>query len=122
MRLALRLEVGPEYDSNANHVRDPSPGSQDDVHPASSFLARVTTRGRLSWSDGAGSSLRLNLDLGGRFFFAPEAAPQDVAVLRFTGDARTTAGRSTVLSLSGDYLEAFQFLGCGTPPQIKDPR
>ena len=121
MRLALRLELGPEYDSNANHVREPAPGSED-VRPASSFLARVTTRGRLTWSNIAGSSLRLNLDLGGRFFFASEAVSQDVAVLRFNGDVRTPVGRATTLSLSGDYHETFQFLGCGTPPHVVDPR
>ena len=118
LRLALRLEAGPEYDSNANHVRAPSPGSPDyeDLRPVPSFLARGTARGRLSWSDGAGSALRLTLDVGGRIYFAPAARTQDVGVLRFAGEARTGAGAHTTLALALDYHDTWQFHDCVQRP------
>lgn len=120
LRLGLRLEGGPEYDSNANHVRTPAPGSSD-VSPTPSWLARLTARGRLDWKDGKGSALRLTLDLGGRLFFDGAARPQDVLVARLGAEARTTVGARTTLGLALDYHDAFQYRRCD-PFIITDER
>jgi hypothetical protein len=128
LRLGMRLEAGPEFDSNANHVDNPRSPAQDplryDVPPVAGLLVRTTARGTLAWSEGA-SAAQLRLDLGGKLFFdrsgpstygwgydlvrAREA--QDVLVVRVSGDVRHEVGRVT-LGLGADYHDAVQWNRC----------
>ena len=128
LRLGMRLDAGPEFDSNANHVDNPRSVALDplryDVPPVSGLLVRSTARGTLAWSEGQ-SAANLRLDLGGKLFFdrsgpstyawgfdlvrAREA--QDVFVVRLAGDLLRDVGRLS-LALGADYHEAVQWNNC----------
>jgi hypothetical protein len=102
LRLALKLELGPEYDSNAI-VRGAVPVDT----PTGSALARTTTRLALSWQSGI-SLLRVSGGLGAKVFFNREVADQDVLVGQLAVDERLTVGRFVDIGFSGDYYDAGQ--------------
>jgi len=128
LRLGMRLDAGPEFDSNTNHVDNPRSVALDplryDAPPVSGLLVRSTARGTLAWSEG-NSAAHLRLDLGGKLIFdrsgpstyawgydlvrAREA--QDVFVARLAGDLRREVGRLS-LALGADYHEAVQWNDC----------
>lgn len=113
LKLALRLDVGPEFDSNVHHVENPRPGS-DDAPLVASLLLRARAGGRLAWSRGP-TTLRLSLDLGGKLFAEAAAQAQDVAVGRLSGELRQQLSRGS-LALALDYHESWQGRSC--PPAL----
>src|SRR5207302_875265 len=116
LRLGLRLELSPEYDSNVDRVEEGPPlvvsaadGSRQQVTvdvppPVGSFLLRTTARGTLSLTSGR-NALRLSLDLGGKWFFSSAARQQDQVVLRTALDVHRRFGEHTTLGLTGDYWD-----------------
>ena len=109
LRLGLRLELAPEYDSNANRVESIADSAAP--QPIASFLLRSAVRGRLAYT-ADGYSLRLALDGGTKFFFAPDARPQDTAVVRLQAEGGRRFGARGSLSLAGEYLDSFQWNPC----------
>lgn len=92
------ISVSSAWDSNARRV-DAGPLVTQDV------LAQVFATGRLAWRDG-GTTLGLGLQLGGKRFALVHA--EDVGVGRVTLSLSHLFGRSLVLSLDGNYKDAFQ--------------
>lgn len=128
VRFALRLEVGPELDTNANRAERYLVVGSVAPDPIPSLLARGTAQGALAWSAGP-STLRLSATVAGKLFFGdlarrPEPAAQgdrdrtlaaqNVVVIQAAADESVRLGRRLLLGLGGDYYEAFQPLGC--PP------
>jgi GNAT superfamily N-acetyltransferase len=70
MRLALKLDLGPEYDSNAKRA-EVIEGATNADRPIGSALMRTTARAGLIWQKGI-STMRLNGTLGGKLFFNPD--------------------------------------------------
>ncbi len=131
LRFGLKLEIGPEYDSNANRVetwRTPEVVSPDE--PIASFLLRSTAAATLSWRAGP-NTLRAGATLGGKLFFADEAKPQDVAVEQLVLDDSLRVGKRLVLGAGGDFYDATQWNACAPPsfgggdlvlsPSVGDP-
>lgn len=124
LRFGLRLELGPEFDSNANRP-EVGQGKESLAPPVAAFLLRSTARGWLRLSSGA-SSLRVNLDAGDKWFFAgtggedgratSERRAQDEAVVRLGVEASHRFGERLALSLAGDYWDAFQWNDCPHVP------
>jgi hypothetical protein len=108
LKLTLKLELGPEYDSNANRsevvagVDNPDP-------PVGSFLLRTTARGGLQWKKGI-NLLKAQVGLGAKIFFNPEVLDQSVLVVQGGLEDRITLGRHAALTFAGDYYDAFQDL------------
>jgi hypothetical protein len=127
LRFGLRLELGPEFDSNVDRV-DVGPqlstaaADQPAVPsppPVSSFLVRATARGTLSLASGK-NSLRLALDTGGKWFFASDAHPQDQMVVRATVDGRHRVSDRFAVAIGGEYWDSFQWIDC-LPLDKNDP-
>ena len=114
LRFGLKLELGPEYDSNANRAETIGTQTASADQPVASFLLRSTAAGTLNWSLGA-NRLRAAATVGGKLFFSDVAAPYDVAVVQAAVDDTLRAGKRLLLDIGGDYYDAFQFRDC--PPQ-----
>ncbi|MSP62046.1 MAG: hypothetical protein EXR72_17280 [Myxococcales bacterium] len=115
LRFGLRLELGPEFDSNANRAetfaRPPAvPPGEALPSPIASALLRTTASSTLAWVSGR-NTLRLGATLGGKLFFAPAAAPQDVVVIQAAADDTLRAGE-TLLGIGADYYDATQRSDC----------
>lgn len=105
LKLALRVEAGPDFDSNVHRVDNAA-----NEAAVASFLARAAVRGKLDWRAG-GTALHLNLDLGGKLFFEPAARAQDMVVARFGGALTRVAG-PVLLAARLDYHELAQWNEC----------
>jgi hypothetical protein len=105
LRLGLRLEVAPEYDTNANRVEESAPAS-----PVATFLVRGAARGRLAYTRGP-FALRVSLDGGTKIFVSDAARAQDTAVVRALVDAGRRFERGSV-QVAGEYLDSFQWNAC----------
>jgi hypothetical protein len=106
LKLALRLELGPEYDTNANRAEVVS-GAANVDQPTASFLVRTTARGALAWQSGR-NLLRLSGGLGGKVFFNPDVQDQDVLVGQLTLDERVRAAPWLDVGVGADYYDAGQ--------------
>jgi hypothetical protein len=119
LRLAMRVEAGPEYDTNANraevYTNPPAvpPGDSPPPGPIASFLLRATASGQLAWAAGP-SLLRLQLNVGGKLFFADAARPQDAGVVQAGASEAVRIGKRFALGLGGDYYDAYQWIDCPT--------
>jgi hypothetical protein len=106
LKLALRLELGPEYDSNANRAEIVQ-GAMDADMPTGSFLVRTTGRGQLVWRSGR-NLLRGSALLGGKIFFSPDVQDQNTLVAQAGLEDRIQLHDAVQLSFGGDYYEAHQ--------------
>jgi hypothetical protein len=106
LRLALRLELGPEYDTNANRAETVE-GAKNVDQPTGSALVRTTARMQLQWSKGA-SLLRVGGGLGGKIFFNPDVADQNTFVGQLGIDERVTVARFADIGFTLDYYDASQ--------------
>ncbi len=106
LRLALKLDLGPEYDSNANRAETVQGVPNVDT-PTGSALARTTTKLSLSWQSGI-SLLRVSGGLGAKVFFNPDVSDQDTLVGQLNLDEQLALSRSVDLGFSGDYYDAGQ--------------
>ncbi len=103
LRLTLRLELGAEYDSNANRTDV----SDKTSPPTGSALIRTTARGALTWKRGR-NLLQAQAGLGAKGFFNEIVGDQSVLIVQGGIVDRLRLSRRSELSLSGDYYEAFQ--------------
>jgi hypothetical protein len=117
LRLTLKLDLGAEYDSNANRS-EVTEGINNPDPPVGSALIRTTARAALQWKRGI-NLLRVQLGLGAKAFFDSAVRDQSVFVVQGGLDDRIALGRRGALTLSGDYYDAFQDLA-PSPPGI-DP-
>jgi hypothetical protein len=106
VRLALKLDLGPEYDTNANRAEIVN-GAHNPDQPTGSALVRTTTRLSLSWQSGI-SLLRVSGGLGAKVFFNPEVNDQDTLVGQLAVDERLALHRLLDLGLGIDYYDAGQ--------------
>jgi hypothetical protein len=106
LKLTLRLELGPEYDSNANRAEIIQGQATNDV-PTGSFLLRSTARGTLAWRQGR-NTLRLSGLIGGKVFFNSDVWDQNVIVGQITADDRVRVRDWLDLGLTADYYDATQ--------------
>jgi hypothetical protein len=108
LRLVLRLELGPEFDSNANRTELLAEAANPDP-PVASALVRTTARVGLTWRRGI-NTLRFSTSLGAKIFFNPDVLDQSVLVVQGGLEDRIRLGRTADLSFAGDYYDAFQDL------------
>jgi hypothetical protein len=113
LKLALKLELGPEWDSNANRAELVNGAAVLGDQPTDSFLLRSTARGTLLWRQGP-NLLRAMAGLGGKVFFNPDVQDQDVLVDQLTVEDRVRAADHWELGVAGDYYDASQLNA--TPP------
>jgi hypothetical protein len=106
LQLALKLDLGPEYDTNANRA-EVVQGMANVDQPTASPLVRTTTKMSLSWQSGI-SLLRLSGGLGAKVFFNPDVQDQDTLVGELGLDERLSLGRFVDLGVAGDYHDAGQ--------------
>jgi hypothetical protein len=106
LKLALRLELGPEYDTNANRAEVVA-GAQNSDQPTGSALIRTTARGTLAWSRGV-SLLRLSVGGGAKVFLNPDVYDQTTFVGQLGADERLRVSDHVDLGLAGDYYDATQ--------------
>ncbi len=92
LKLALKLDVGPEYDTNANRAEVfansllPNPDK-----PTASALIRTTAKMQLAWRSGI-NLLTASGSLGGKIFFNPDVFDQDVLAGQLALDDRVRVG------------------------------
>jgi len=108
LKLTLRLELGPEYDSNANRSEIVA-GVQNLDPPVGSALVRSTARVALAWKRGI-NLLRVTAGIGTKIFFEPAVLDQSVVAVQSSLDDRIRLGKVGELALIGDYYDAFQDL------------
>ncbi len=106
LKLTLRLELGPEYDSNANRAEIIAGAPQTDT-PTGSFLLRSTARGTLAWRKG-NNVLRAVAGLGGKVFFNPDVQDQDTLVGQLAVEDRVRARDWLELGGGAEYYDAGQ--------------
>lgn len=106
LKLALRLELGPEYDSNANRAEVVAGAMENDT-PQGSFLVRTTIRGQLAWRSGR-NTLRASGLIGGKVFFNPDVQDQNMLVGQLALEDRIRAAEVLDLALGGDYYDVGQ--------------
>jgi hypothetical protein len=117
LRFGLKLELGPEFDSNANraetYLTPPQVPSTDTPPPSPipSFLLRTTAAGTFAWTTGR-NSLRGGLTVGGKLFFDSAAVPQDTLVLKAAADDNVLVAGPLLLGLSADWFDTIQFVRC----------
>jgi hypothetical protein len=106
LRFGLQLSLGPEYDSNANRAEVVANVATPD-RAVGSFLLRSTASGQLSWRSGV-NLLRASVGVGGKVFFNPAVADQNVFVLQAAVEDRVRVARFLHIALDGDYYDAWQ--------------
>jgi hypothetical protein len=106
LKLALRLELGPEYDTNANRAEVVAGAPSSDV-PTASPLLRTTMRGTLAWGRGV-NLLRVGAGFGAKVFFNPDVYDQTTFVGQASVDERVRVDPRLDLGLGGDYYDATQ--------------
>jgi hypothetical protein len=107
LKLTLRLELGPEYDSNANRAEIVQGVPVNGDAPTDSFLLRTTIRPSLAWRRGA-NTLRLTGVLGGKVFFNPNVWDQNVIVGELGVEDRVRLNDHFDLGLAADYYDSTQ--------------
>jgi hypothetical protein len=108
LKLTLRLELGPEYDTNANRAEViAGTPAQDGGPPIGSALLRTTARGALTLRTGI-NQLRIDAGLGAKIFFNPDVFDQNVVVLQAGVEDRVRLSRRFLLGFQSDYYDAFQ--------------
>jgi hypothetical protein len=107
LKLALKLDLGPEYDSNANRAELLEGRPTNGDTPTGSALVRTTTKMSLSWQKGI-SLLRVSGGLGAKVFFNPEVQDQNTLVGQLAVDERLAVGRIVDLGVALDYFDAGQ--------------
>jgi hypothetical protein len=108
LRLALKLDLGLEYDTNANRAEVVSTCPTCDP-PQGSPLVRTTTRFTLSHQKGI-SLLRLTGGLGAKVFWFGSVQDQNTLVGHLALDERLALGRVVDLGFSVDYYDAGQLV------------
>ena len=108
LKLTLRLELGPEYDTNANRSEVVT-GAVNPDPPVGSALVRTTARLGFAWKRGR-SLLRLSAGLGSKIFVERAVADQDVVVAQAGLDEKLRLSRHAEVSILGDYYDAYQHL------------
>ena len=106
LKLVLKLELGPEYDSNANRAEVVDGMPVKDA-PTGSFLARTTARGSLTWRRGI-NVLRATGLIGGKVFLNPAVQDQNTIVGQLGVEDRVRAARWLELGVAGEYYDAAQ--------------
>lgn len=106
LRIGLRLEIGPEYDTNANRV-EVVKGAEALDHPIAAALLRSTAKGTLQvrWE---WYRAQLTAGFGSKIFFSKAVFDQSVFVGQLGLDNRFRAAGPIELGLAGDYYEATQ--------------
>jgi hypothetical protein len=107
LRLALKLDLGLEYDTNANRAEVVRGCTVECAEPKGSPLVRTTTRFNLSWSKGV-SLLRLTAGLGAKIFWFGDVQDQNTLVGHVSLDERLALGRVVDLGFAVDYYDAGQ--------------
>jgi hypothetical protein len=107
LKLALRLELGPEYDSNANRAEVVQGATMPRDVPTGSFLVRTTARGQLSWRSGR-NLLRASGLIGGKVFFNPDVQDQNMLIGQLALEDRVRAHDRVELAFGGDYYDVGQ--------------
>lgn len=107
LKLTLRLELGPEWDSNANRAEIVQGAAMQTDVPTSSFLVRSTARGGLAVRTGR-NLFRLSGLLGGKVFFNPAVSDQNMIVGQLGVEDRLRVHRAVELGVSGDYYDVAQ--------------
>jgi hypothetical protein len=106
LKLTLRLELGPEYDSNANRAEIVQGAVVNDV-PTGSFLVRTTVRPQLAWRSGR-NTLRVGGLLGGKVFFNPDVQDQNTIVGDVAVEDRVRVADWLDVGAAIDYYDAAQ--------------
>jgi hypothetical protein len=106
LKLTLRLELGPEYDSNANRAEVVQGGTVVE-QPTGSFLLRSTARGGLAWRKGR-NLLRASGLVGGKLFFNPEVQDQNMIIGQVSVEDRLRPRPWLELGIAGDYYDVEQ--------------
>jgi hypothetical protein len=106
LKLTLRLELGPEYDSNANRAEIVE-GAQNNDTPTGSFLMRTTARAGLALRNGS-NTLRLTGLVGGKVFFNSAVWDQNMIVGQLVADDRVRVRDWLDLGLAVEYYDATQ--------------
>ena len=119
VRFGLVLQLGAEYDSNANRAEVVADAVAPDT-PTGSFLLRTTGQGRLTWRRDL-SLLSLSAGFGGKVFFNPDVADQDVLIGQLSVDERVRIWRAAFIGVGGDYYDASQ-LDVGPTSRHRDFR
>jgi len=118
IRFGLQLEIGAQYDTNANRAEtfnQPPPVAPGDTPPAAPVASFALAGGADAALAAVGerNAFKLRLQAGGKYFFAGGAAPQDVAVVHATlDDALKLGGGRFLLGLAADYYDAYQWNDC----------
>lgn len=107
LRIGLRLEVGPEYDTNANRVEVVKNVANPIDHPIAAALLRTTAKGSLQvrWD---WYRAQLTAGFGSKIFFSKRVFDQSVFVGQVGLDNRFRANGPIEFGLAGDYYEATQ--------------
>jgi hypothetical protein len=105
-KIALRLELAAEWDSNANRAEIVAGANNPDT-PTPSFLLRSTARLAAAIRTPR-NQLRLAGLIGGKVFFDGSVQDQNVIVGQLTVDDRLRLRRNLEGGLSADYYDATQ--------------
>jgi hypothetical protein len=106
LKLTLRLDLGPEWDSNANRAEIVQGAQVTDV-PTASFLVRTTGRGTLVWRKG-NNVLRASTLLGGKIFFNAAVQDQNMFVAQAGVEDRVRVRQWLEMGVLGEYYDATQ--------------
>ncbi len=120
LRIGLRLEIGPEYDTNANRV-EVVKGADAIDKPIAAALLRTTAKGTLAvrWE---WYRAQLTAGFGSKIFFSRSVFDQSVFVGQLALDNRFRPAGPVEIGLSGDYYEATQPdrpTSCGEPECLR---
>lgn len=106
LKLVLKLDIGPEYDTNANRAEDIK-GMQN-VDPAhAAALLRLSGRVGLLWLRGI-NTLRVSGTVAGKIFFDSEVFDQTAIVGQLNVDERVALNRRIEVGVVGDYYDVSQ--------------
>jgi hypothetical protein len=108
LRLTLRLELGLEYDTNANRAEVVS-GVVNPDRPTASPLVRTTARLNLQGKKGI-NLIKAQIGLGAKAFFNPAVLDQSAIVVQGGVEDHLRLWRKAELMLDADYYDAFQNL------------
>jgi hypothetical protein len=105
-RLAMRAEVGAEYDTNAGRVEQVDDAVKRPV--VASPLVRMVLSGEVSRPVGSRQSVSLWVSGAGKRFLLTAAQPEDVLVAEANGAWNVRVAGRTNLALTGGYYDVFQ--------------
>ena len=104
----LRVELGPEYDSNpdrSEHIANTRPTL---TQAAPSPLARLVASGNWASTLGQAGALSLSGALAGKRFLHDDARGDDVLIAQAGANGSLRLARRTILGATGGYYDAFQ--------------